>query len=123
MNKKVPGMFKDECGGKIIAEFCGLRAKCYAFKLDEDGSEKKRCKGVKKCVVDKSTHLEDYKKCLFTGKDDLRKQNLIRSRSQNFTLRQSTRLQCRVLMTSELYLRITLIRLLPGTGGQATVDD
>jgi len=24
MNKKVAGMFEDECGGEIISEFCGL---------------------------------------------------------------------------------------------------
>jgi len=43
INKKVPGKFKDECGGEIISEFCGLRAKLYAFK--KDGEEEKRCKG------------------------------------------------------------------------------
>ena len=32
LNKKVPGMFKDEVGGKIISEFVGLRAKLYAYK-------------------------------------------------------------------------------------------
>ena len=29
VNKKVIGMFKDESGGKIIKEFCALRAKTY----------------------------------------------------------------------------------------------
>ena len=32
-NKKVLGKFKDELGGKSIAEFCALRAKAYAYKL------------------------------------------------------------------------------------------
>ena len=31
VNKKVIGMFKDELGGKIIKEFCALRAKTYSF--------------------------------------------------------------------------------------------
>ena len=35
-NKKVIGKFKDELGGKIMTEFCALRAKAYAYKLDDD---------------------------------------------------------------------------------------
>ena len=78
MNKNVPGLFKDECGGEPISGFCALRAKLYAFK--KDGQEQKRCKGVKKSVVSKSIHLEDYKRCLFTEKEEHRKMNVIRSR-------------------------------------------
>jgi len=33
INKLVPGMFKDEMGGEIIVEFCGLRSKMYSIKL------------------------------------------------------------------------------------------
>ena len=29
-NKKVSGLFKDELGGRIIKEFCALRAKTYS---------------------------------------------------------------------------------------------
>ena len=39
----------------------------------------KKCKGVKKSVVKKSIAQEDYKKCLFTGKEQLQKMNVIRS--------------------------------------------
>ena len=44
-----------------------------------EGKESKKCKGVKKLVVKKSITHEDYKKCLLTGKEQLRKQNIIRS--------------------------------------------
>ena len=44
-NKKVIGKFKDECGGKIMQEFVGLRAKLYSYKMYE-GDEAKKCKGV-----------------------------------------------------------------------------
>jgi len=76
-NKKVPGVFKDECGGESITEFTGLLAKVYAF--SKNGEESKRCKGVKKSIVSKSFHLEDYKNCLFTGKEQLQTMNIIRS--------------------------------------------
>ena len=44
-----------------------------------EGEESKKCKGVKKSVVKKSITHEDYKTCLFTGKEQLRKMNVIRS--------------------------------------------
>ena len=42
-NKKVITLFKDELGGKIMKEFCALRAKTYAYLMDDD-SEKKKAK-------------------------------------------------------------------------------
>ena len=78
INKKVLGMFKDEAAGKIIKEFVGLRAKLYSYKMEE-GKENKRCKGIKKAVVEKSITHENYKTCLETGKEQLRRQNIIRS--------------------------------------------
>ena len=77
-NKKVLGMFKDEANGDIIDEFIGLRAKLYSYKMFE-GEESKKCKGVKKSVVKKNITHEDYKTCLTTGNEQLRKQNIIRS--------------------------------------------
>ena len=78
INKKVLGMFKDEATGKIIKEFVGLRAKLYSF-IKDDGAENKRCKGIKKQVVENTITHEDYKTCLTTGKEILRKQNILRS--------------------------------------------
>ena len=78
INKKVLGMFKDEAMGKSIKEFVGLRAKLYSYKMDK-GEESKKCKGIKKRVVEKTITHEDYKNCLLTGKEQLRKMNIIRS--------------------------------------------
>ena len=46
-NKKVPGLFKDELGGKIITEFVALRPKTYSY-LDDN------CKNIKKLKVQKN---------------------------------------------------------------------
>ena len=45
-NKKVPGLFKDELGGKIITEVAALRPKAYAY-LDDDDNDHKKSKGTK----------------------------------------------------------------------------
>ena len=81
VNKKVIGMFKDECGSKIMHEFVGLRAKLYSYKMYER-DETKKCKGVKSSVVKKEIIFKDYKDCLFGGLADgkqMRTMNVIRS--------------------------------------------
>ena len=45
-NKKVIGLFKDELGGRIMKEFCSLRAKPYSYLMD-DNSEVKNLKEQK----------------------------------------------------------------------------
>jgi len=52
VNKKVICMMKDEAGGKIIQECVCLGAKQHSYITYEDSSEHKRCKGVKKNVVE-----------------------------------------------------------------------
>ena len=82
INNKVLGMMKDEAGGMNIVEFVGLRSKLYSF-IMEYGGETKKCKGIKKQVVQSSITHEDYKTCFRTGKEQLRKQNIIRSRGHD----------------------------------------
>lgn len=43
------------------------------------GDEEKKCKGIKKPVVKRRIKFEDYKKCLFSVTEQLRKMNVIRS--------------------------------------------
>ena len=43
---------KDELVRKIIAKFVGIRAKTYRYLLD-DGSEDRKAKGTKKCLIRK----------------------------------------------------------------------
>ena len=53
-------MFKEELGGKIMKEFCALRAKAYAY-LMEDDSEKRKATGVKRCVIKREWCLKTIK--------------------------------------------------------------
>ena len=77
-NKKVIGMFKDELGEKIMTEFCALRAKAYAYKLNDD-TEMKKAKGTKKCIVKRELMFENYKDALFNDKIIIRSQQRFRS--------------------------------------------
>ena len=63
-NWKAIGLFKDELGGKVIKEFCALRAKTYAY-LMGDESEVKKAKGTRECVIKRELMFENYKDCLF----------------------------------------------------------
>ena len=77
-NKKVPGLFKDELGGKIITEVVALRPKTYAYLMD-DGSDHKKAKGTKKCVIKQKLMFENYKDCLFNEKTIFKKQQRFKS--------------------------------------------
>ena len=77
-NKKVIRMFKDELGGKIMTEFCALRAKAYSYKLD-DGTENKKAKGTKKCIVKSELTFKNYVDCLFNDKTIIKSQQRFRS--------------------------------------------
>ena len=96
VNKKVIGLMKDEVGGEFITEFVGLRAKNYSyvhdnyiglrsllFLFDENGTEHKKCKGIKKNVTKNNICFLDYKTCLFTNVTQLRKMNVFRSHLHN----------------------------------------
>ena len=77
-NKKVTGLFKFQLGGKIMTEFVVLRPKAYAY-LMKDGSEHKKGKGTKKCVINHQLMFENYKDCLFNDKMILKLQQVFRS--------------------------------------------
>ena len=81
-NKKVPGLFKDELGGKIMTEVVALRPKTYAYLID-DGSEHKKAKGTKKCVIKQNLMFENQKDCLFNNKTIYRSQERLKSYYHN----------------------------------------
>ena len=46
-----------------MTKFVGLKAKTYRYLID-DGSEDKKGKGAKDCVIKRKLKLETYKNCL-----------------------------------------------------------
>ena len=77
-NMKVIRLFKDELGGKIITEFLALRAKAYAY-LMEGGSEHRKVKGTKKCVMKHELIFKNYEDYLFNNKIILKSQQIFNS--------------------------------------------
>ena len=77
-NKKVPGHFKNELGGKIIAEFVAPRPKVYAY-LNDDSNEHKKDKGTKKYVIKKKLMFQNFKDCWSNNKKGYRSQQRFKS--------------------------------------------
>ncbi|XP_022171546.1 uncharacterized protein LOC111034572 [Myzus persicae] len=61
--KKIPGLFSDETDGRIMREFIALRAKSYAYILED--KEKIKAKGVRGHVVKNHMTFKDHFDCLF----------------------------------------------------------
>lgn len=61
--KKIPGLFSDETDGRIMTEFIALRAKSYAYILDN--KEKIKAKGIRGHVVKNHMSFNDHMNCLF----------------------------------------------------------
>lgn len=119
VNKKIPGLFKDELNGQIFTEFVGLRSKMYTAKIrkqENDEKEKnkeeekeedkmeteevkrenkqndllKKAKGIRKCILKKTVSFKDYMDCIEQNCCVVRKQNSIRSRKhQVYTITQT----------------------------------
>ncbi|XP_014487344.1 PREDICTED: uncharacterized protein LOC106751082 [Dinoponera quadriceps] len=79
VNKKVPGLIKDENNGAIMTEFVRLRAKMYALKVDGKNDTKK-AKGVKSSVIARTIIFNDYTQCLRVEFKKSRQQSYIRSK-------------------------------------------
>ena len=80
-NKKVLGKFKDECAGRAVAEYVGLRPKMYPI-LEDGGKNTKKAKGVKKNVVKKHIRHEQYKEALFEKQTFRHGMDVLRSERQ-----------------------------------------
>ena len=59
-NKKVIGLSKDELGGRIMKEFCALRAKTFSYLMD-DNNEVRKSKGTEKCEIKRKIVFEIIK--------------------------------------------------------------
>ena len=77
-NKKVLGKMKDECAGDPIAENVGLRRKMYSI-LRADEKTIRKAKGVKRAIVKKLLHREQYKEALFEKKTFRHGMDMLRS--------------------------------------------
>ena len=91
MNKKVIGLFKDELGGKIMKEFVGLRAKTYAYLMDDD-TQHKKTKGTKKCIIKRELMFKNDDDCLSNKKIILKSQQRFKVITAMYVMNKSIRL-------------------------------
>ena len=71
---------KDECNGKNMIEFIGIRPKNYCTVM-EDLKESKKAKGIKKACIKNSITSNDYRSCVLGYTITNVSFNLIRSKN------------------------------------------
>ena len=81
-NKKAIRLFKDELGGNIMKEFVGLKAKTYAYLMDDD-REHKKAKGTKKGAIKRRLLFKNYKDCQFSNEIIIKSQQRFKSNYHN----------------------------------------
>ena len=86
------GLFKDELGGKIMVELVRLRAKTYAYLMDDD-SEHKKAKGTKRCIIKREFMFKNYEDCLFNNKVILKSQQRFESDYHNVYTEQINKIE------------------------------
>lgn len=90
VNKKIPGLMKDELNGEVLKSFIGLRAKMYVMKTEKSENKIRKAKGIKKCVVKKQITYNDYLNCVLNNCTLSKKQSTFRSKLQNmYTIEQN----------------------------------
>lgn len=89
LNKKIPGIMKDENHGKVMTHFIGLRSKMYSIKVSK-GKTSKKIKGIRKYVIENKITFEDFYKCMKENCKISHKQNSIKSKLHKvFTVEQT----------------------------------
>lgn len=66
--KRIPGLFKNETNGRTVYEYVALRAKSYAYDVEQDVCI--RAKGVMRHVIRNHLTFAEHKRCLFANDDD-----------------------------------------------------
>ena len=78
-NKKVLGKMTDECAGRPIAEYVGLRPKMYSILEANGENDIKKAKSVKRYVVEKHISHEQYRGALIEKKTFRHGMDVLRS--------------------------------------------
>ena len=96
-----------------MTEFCALRAKAYAYKLDDD-TEKKKAKGTKECIIKRGLMFENYKDLLFNDKIILSSQQRFRSDHHRVYTEEVKKITLVVMMIKEYRHLIRLLHIHTG---------
>ncbi|XP_015370953.1 PREDICTED: uncharacterized protein LOC107166697 [Diuraphis noxia] len=68
VRKRIPGLFKNVTDSRTVYEFVALRAKSYAYDVEQDVCI--RTKGVMGQVIRNHLTFAEHKRCLFADADD-----------------------------------------------------